>query len=68
MNQVFKSFLDQFVVALTHDISLYVKTLEERAQYLRTIPMVLQKNELLCPVVEVWFLSRESSLLKLYAI
>jgi hypothetical protein len=38
MNQVFRPFLDKFVIVLIYDILLYSKSLEEHEQNLRVVP------------------------------
>ena len=46
MNQVFKSYLDQFVVVFIDDILVYSQSREEHEQHLRIVLQILRKREL----------------------
>ncbi|KAJ8499636.1 hypothetical protein OPV22_010188 [Ensete ventricosum] len=46
MNQLFKKYLDKFVVVYLDDIVVYSQTLEEHVRHLRTIFKVLRENTL----------------------
>lgn len=44
MNQVFKDFLDKFVIIFIHDILIYSKTKEVHAKHLRKVLEVLKEK------------------------
>ena len=46
MNQVFKSYLDQFVVVFMDDILVYSWSREKHEQHLRIVLQILRKREL----------------------
>ena len=46
MNQVFKSYLDQFVVVFIDDILVYSQSREKHEQHLRIVLQILRKREL----------------------
>ena len=46
MNQVFKSFLDQFVIVFIDDVLVYSRSKEEHEQYLRAILQTLREHRL----------------------
>ena len=46
MNQVFREYLDSFVIVFIEDILIYSKTKEEREQYLRLTLQVLTQHQL----------------------
>ncbi|XP_055960628.1 uncharacterized protein LOC126668448 [Mercurialis annua] len=46
MNQVFKPFLDQFVIVFIDDILIYSRSEEEHAYHLRTILQTLREHQL----------------------
>jgi len=46
INQVFKPYLDQFVVVFIDDIFIYSRTPKDHAHHLRTALEALRKNEL----------------------
>lgn len=46
MNQVFKKYLDQFIVVLVDDILVYSQTKEDHEQHLRTALQTLREHQL----------------------
>lgn len=46
MNQVFKPFLDKFVIVFISDILVYSKSLEEHEQHLRIVLQKLREQQL----------------------
>ncbi len=44
MNELFKPYLDQFVIVYIDDILIYSKTLEEHKQHVRNVLEILRKN------------------------
>jgi len=44
MNQIFRPFLDKFVVVFIDDILIYSKTQEEHAEHLRLVLGVLREK------------------------
>jgi glutamate mutase epsilon subunit len=45
-NQVFKSYLDKYVVVFVDDILVYSKSLMDHKQHLRNVLQVLRENQL----------------------
>jgi hypothetical protein len=46
MNDIFKNYLDKFVMVLMNDILIYLKLEEEYEQHLRMVLQVLRENQL----------------------
>jgi len=46
MNQIFRPFLDKFVVVFIDDIVIYYRTREEHAKHLRTFLNILREKQL----------------------
>ena len=46
MNQVFRPFLDKFVIVLIYDILVYSKSWEEHEQNLKVVLQTLRENQL----------------------
>ncbi len=46
MNELFKPYLDKFVIVYIDDILIYSKTLEEHKQHVRNVMEILRKNQL----------------------
>jgi len=46
MNQIFRPFLDKFVVVFIDDILIYYRTREEHAKHLRTVLNILREKQL----------------------
>ena len=55
MNQLFKEYLDKFVVVYLDDIVVYNQTLKEHVQHLRIIFKVLKENTLLVKREKCYF-------------
>ena len=59
MNQLFKEYLDKFVVIYLDDIVVYSQTLEEHVNYLQTIFKVLRENTLFVKREKCYFAQTE---------
>ena len=59
MNQLFKEYLDKFVVVYLDDIVVYSQTLEEHVKHLRTIFKVLRENTLFIKREKCYFAQTE---------
>jgi len=59
MNQVFKPFLDQFVVVYFNDILVFSKTQEEHQTHFRQVMAVLEQEKLYGKLKKCTFLSLE---------
>ena len=59
MNQLFKGYLDKFVVIYLDDIVIYSQTLEEYVEHLRTIFKILRENTLFMKREKCYFAQTE---------
>lgn len=59
MNNIFRPYLDKFVLVYLDDILIYSKTKEEHINHLRTILDILRENELYGKVSKCEFLKRQ---------
>jgi len=55
-NQIFRPFLDKFVVVFINDILIYSHSIEERAKYLKNVLNILREKQLYAKLskCELW--------------
>nr|XP_016464473.1 PREDICTED: RNA-directed DNA polymerase homolog [Nicotiana tabacum] len=64
MNQVFREYIDEFVVVYLDDIVIYRKTLEEHMKHLRKVLARLQEHELYAKLSKCAFSQKKIDFLR----